>query len=214
MSTPRSSASLPLAVAERHGMVFVRPDGAAPVDVDDWLGGLGDELDGLAYDTLVPYQRQSTQWRCNWKLLIDTFLESYHVPALHKASLAASYIGAASPFDAFGPHNRIVVPQAAILEQADRPRDEWDLLAASVLQYFLAPNLIVSNLYGYVMTWRFSPDGPGSTTVEQVLYTYRPATSTEDREHFDQRFEAARGPSPATRTSRSPSWCTAASRPG
>ena len=42
------------------------------------------------------------------------------------------------------------------------------------------------------MTWRFVPDGPGRTEVEQMLYTYRPATSAEDREHFDQRFEAAR----------------------
>ena len=188
-----------LPAGERYGVVAVRPveagteSGAeAGLDVDAWLCGLGDDLAGLAYDTLVPYKRQRTVWQCNWKLLIDTFLESYHVPALHKATLGAAYIGAASPFDAFGPHNRIVVPQAAILEQEAMPRDEWDLLAASVLQYFLAPNLVISNLYGYVMTWRFVPDGPGRTEVEQILYTYRPATSAEDQAHFDQRFEAAR----------------------
>ena len=73
---------------------------------------------GGGYDTVIPYARATTTWRCNWKLLVDTFLESYHVPALHKASLGAAYIGAASPFDAFGPHNRIVVPQRALLDQA------------------------------------------------------------------------------------------------
>jgi phenylpropionate dioxygenase-like ring-hydroxylating dioxygenase large terminal subunit len=184
-----------LPAGERYGMVVVRPGRGADdeaLDVDAWLGGLGTDFAGLAYDTLVPYKRQRTAWQCNWKLLIDTFLESYHVPTLHKTSLAAAYIGAASPFDAFGAHNRIVVPQAAILEQEAMPREGWDLLAASVLQYFLAPNLVISNLYGYVMTWRFVPDGPGRTDVEQILYTYRPAATPDARAHFDQRFEAAR----------------------
>lgn len=190
--SPTELSLLPLAVEEAHGMVIVRPGGIAAIDVDAWLCGLGDELDALHFASVVPYKRASTTWQCNWKLLIDTFLESYHVPTLHKASLAAAYIGAASPFDAFGPHNRIIVPQAAILEQAAKPRDEWELLPTAVLQYFLAPNLIISNLYGYVMTWRFVADAPDRTTVEHALYTYRPADTADDRAHFDARFEAAR----------------------
>jgi len=189
---PDALGLVPLAVAEGYGMVVVRPDGDEPFDLDDWLCGLADDLGGLALGELHPYKTARTPWQCNWKLLIDTFLESYHVPFLHKASLGAAYVGAASPFDAFGPHNRIVVPQAKILEQAEQPREAWDLLAASVLQYLVAPNVIISNLYGYVMTWRFVPDGPGRTIVEHVLYTYRPAETDEDRAFFDQRFEAAR----------------------
>jgi phenylpropionate dioxygenase-like ring-hydroxylating dioxygenase large terminal subunit len=185
-------ALLPLAVAEAHGIVVVRPGGTASIDVDEWLDGLGADFAGLGYATVLPYRRAREEWRCNWKLLIDTFLESYHVPALHKASLGAAYIGAASPFDAFGRHNRIVVPQAAILDQASRAPEEWDLLAASVLQYFLAPNVIFSNLQGYVMTWRFVPLAPDRCAVEHALYTYRSPDTPEDRAHFDARFEAAR----------------------
>jgi phenylpropionate dioxygenase-like ring-hydroxylating dioxygenase large terminal subunit len=189
---PAELSLLPLAVAERHGIVVVRPGGTASIDVDEWLCGLGSDLAGLGYGTAVPYARVREEWQCNWKLLIDTFLESYHVPALHRASLGAAYIGAASPFDAFGRHNRIVVPQAAILEQAARPVEEWDLLAASVLQYFLAPNVIFSNLIGYVMSWRFVALGPDRTAVEHALYTYEPVTTDAAREHFDARFAAAR----------------------
>ena len=190
--SPIELSMLPLAVAEAHGMVIVRPGGTASIDVDEWLDGLGNELRSLNFASVVPYARTSTTWQCNWKLLIDTFLESYHVPTLHKVSLAASYIGAASPFDAFGPHNRIVVPQAAILEQAAKPRDEWELLPTAVLQYFLAPNLIISNLYGYVMTWRFVPEAVDRTVVEHALYTYGAVDTDDDRTHFDARFEAAR----------------------
>jgi phenylpropionate dioxygenase-like ring-hydroxylating dioxygenase large terminal subunit len=180
-----------LGAGERHGIVAVHPGSAEPVDVDAWLCGLGSELDSLHYASLIPYKREQTRWACNWKLLLDTFLESYHVPALHKISLAPFYLGIASPFDAYGPHNRIVVPQNSILDQRDRPASEWALLPYAVLQYFIAPNIIVSNLYGYVMVWRFVPEAAGVTVVEHELYTYAPAASPADREHFDQRFGAA-----------------------
>ena len=179
-------------VAERHGMLFVRPGGGAPIDADAWLGGLAGDLAARRYDRLIPYDRHVSTWAGNWKLLIDTFLESYHVFALHRASIGDAYLGIASPFAAFGPHNRIVVPQTAILGQAERPRDEWELLPYAVLQYFLAPNVIVSNLDGYVMTWRFLADAPDRTTVDHVIYTWAPVDTEEGRAHFDARFGAAR----------------------
>jgi phenylpropionate dioxygenase-like ring-hydroxylating dioxygenase large terminal subunit len=182
----------PLAAAEGRGLVVVRPGGDEPIDVDDWLCGLGPELGARHYGALTAYRQQASTWQCNWKLLLDTFLESYHVFTLHRESLGSFYLGIASPFDAFGPHNRIVVPQTTILQQAERPREEWELLPYAVLQYFLAPNVIISNLYGYVMTWRFVADAADRTTVEHSLYTTEPVETDEGRQHFDTRFEAAR----------------------
>ena len=189
---PATLGLRPLVVAERHGLVVVRPSGNQPVDVDEWLCGLGAELDAREFSSLIPYHRASTTWACNWKLLLDTFLESYHVFALHRESLGPFYIGVASPFDAFGTHNRIVVPQSSVLDQADRPRDEWELLPYAVLQYYLAPNVIISNLYGYVLTWRFVADAVDRTTVELSMYTYESVESETRRKHFDERYEAAR----------------------
>jgi phenylpropionate dioxygenase-like ring-hydroxylating dioxygenase large terminal subunit len=181
-----------LGVGEAGGIVVVRANGAEPVDVEQWLAGLAREIQGLRYDTLHPHRDERSQWQCNWKLLLDTFLESYHVFALHKTSLASFYLGIASPFDAFGPHNRLVVPQTSILDQADDPPETWRLLPHAVLQYFLAPNVVVSNLYGYVMTWRFVPRGVDRTEVHHTLYTYDAVDTDEQRAHYDQRFDAAR----------------------
>jgi phenylpropionate dioxygenase-like ring-hydroxylating dioxygenase large terminal subunit len=181
----------PLPVAESHGLVVVSPRGE-PVDVDRWLSGLGPELASYRFGSLLPYRRASQTWACNWKLLLDTFFESYHVFALHRVSLGALYLGIASPFDAYGPHNRLVVPQTSILEQADQPREKWDLLSHAVVQYFLAPNMIVSNLYGYLVTWRFVPLSAGETLVENTLYTEAPVVTDAERAHFDARFAAGR----------------------
>jgi nitrite reductase/ring-hydroxylating ferredoxin subunit len=179
-------------VAERHGMLFVRPAGDAPIDADGWLAGLGPDLAARRYDLLIPYDRHVSTWAANWKLLIDTFLESYHVFALHRDSIASSYLGIASPFAAFGPHNRIVVPQTAILGQGERPRDDRELLPYAVLQYFLAPNVIVSNLDRYVMTWRFVADAADRTTVDHAIYTWAPVDTDEARAHVDARFGLGR----------------------
>ena len=181
----------PLPVAEAHGLVVVSPSGS-PFDVDDWLCGLGPELASYRMESLIPYRRASQRWSCNWKLLLDTFFESYHVFALHRVSLSALYLGIASPFDAFGPHNRLVVPQTSILELADQPSEKWELAPHAVVQYFLAPSTIVSNLYGYLVTWRFIPLSSGETLVENALYTETPVESDDERAHYDARFAAGR----------------------
>jgi phenylpropionate dioxygenase-like ring-hydroxylating dioxygenase large terminal subunit len=181
----------PLPAAEAHGLVVVSPAGDR-FDVEQWLCGLGPELTSYRMGSVLPYRRASQRWACNWKLLLDTFFESYHVFALHRVSLGALYLGIASPFDAFGPHNRLVVPQTSILELADEPREKWDLMSHAVVQYFLAPNLILSNLYGYVVTWRFAPLGAGQTLVENALYTDGPVLTDAERAHYDSRFAAGR----------------------
>jgi phenylpropionate dioxygenase-like ring-hydroxylating dioxygenase large terminal subunit len=184
----------PLPVSERHGLVVVDPRRGAPplLDVDGWLCGLADELATYGYDHLVPFRRATETWQCNWKLLLETFFESYHVFALHRESLGPLYTGLASPAHGFGPHNRVIVPMASILGLADQPPASWELLPHAVVQYFIAPDLIVSNLYGHVNTWRFVPRGPGATEVVHTLYTRGEVVDPDERESYHRRFESAR----------------------
>jgi hypothetical protein len=110
--------------------------------------------------------------------------------ALHRESLA-TYLGVASPFDAYGDHNRIVVPQSSVLDQCAGPPESWRLLPHAVVQFFLAPNLIISNINDYVLTWRFLPDAVDRTTVQLSMYSVGPVADDTQREHFDTRFAAA-----------------------
>ena len=126
-------------------MVDPRRD-AGPLDVEEWLAGLGEELADYGYGAFVPFRTETTTWRANWKLLLDTFFESYHVFSLHRESLGTLYPGLASPVSALGPHNRIVVPQGSLLDLADQPESAWVLGPHAVVQYFVAPDLIFSNL--------------------------------------------------------------------
>jgi phenylpropionate dioxygenase-like ring-hydroxylating dioxygenase large terminal subunit len=157
-------------VAEAHGIVFVRPGGGAPIDAVAQLEGLGPDLDSFRLDSYRVYGRMRREWRCNWKLLLDTFMESYHVFALHGASVGPDYPGHVMIFDAFGPHLRIPVPRASLLDFAERPQTEWALLPHATVQYHLSPNAMVNHTIDHLILWRFDPTAVDCTVAEMTMY--------------------------------------------
>jgi phenylpropionate dioxygenase-like ring-hydroxylating dioxygenase large terminal subunit len=161
---------VPVPAAEAHGVVFVRPVGDDPIDGEAELAGLGADLDGFRLGEQRVYGRMRREWRCNWKLLLDTFLESYHVFALHGASVGPDYPGHVMVSDAFGPHLRIPVPRASLLELADRPRSEWSLLPHATVQYHLSPNAMVNHTIDHLVLWRFVPLAVDRTAAEMTMY--------------------------------------------
>jgi phenylpropionate dioxygenase-like ring-hydroxylating dioxygenase large terminal subunit len=165
----------PVPVAEGHGVVLVRAGGGAPIDVDAVLGPeVARDLDGFGLAGWHVWDRMSRAWACNWKLILDTFTESYHVFALHGASVGPDYPGHVMVFDAFGPHLRIPVPRASILDFETRPRESWDLLAHATVQYHLSPNAMVNHTIDHIILWRFEPVAPDRTVAEMTMYTREP----------------------------------------
>jgi phenylpropionate dioxygenase-like ring-hydroxylating dioxygenase large terminal subunit len=180
---------VPLPVAEAAGVVLVRPEGDAPIDVEATLCGLGPELEAYALASYARYAHQRRRWRCNWKLLLDTFMESYHVFALHGASVGPDYPGHVMVFDPFGPNMRIPVPRASILELEQRPRDEWSLLPHATVQYFIAPNAMVNHTIDHVILWRFVPVAADETIAEMTMYVPERVDDDAWRKTMDDWFE-------------------------
>ena len=84
-----SLTELPL--CEKHGLVWVIPtptaDASAGFDIDPWLGGLGPELASFGFGGWSFYDKRVIPESMNWKILVDTFHEGYHIGFLHKESL-------------------------------------------------------------------------------------------------------------------------------
>lgn len=178
---PATSALVPVPCGEGHGLVLVRPGGGAAVDVDAVLGApVARDLDGFGLAGYHVWDRVERTWACNWKLLLDTFTESYHVFALHGASVGPDYPGHVMCFDAFGPHLRIPVPRATILGLEDRPTDEWDLLAHATVQYHVSPNAMVNHTIDHFILWRFEPAAVDRTVATMTMYTPEPRAARAD----------------------------------
>jgi len=96
-----------LPAAERHGMLFVRPKPiqqarASRSNVDSGLGPLATDLAHSGWKTYPMFSADRINPRINWKFAIDTFLEGYHIPHLHRKTIAPYFIGNCGTFDGAG----------------------------------------------------------------------------------------------------------------
>lgn len=88
------------------GLVWVGLDPACPPDFSDVTGELADDLDALQLGESHCYDHATFPVKANWKLVMDSMLDSYHVTRLHKDSLAQFSVDSENQIDRIGPHIR------------------------------------------------------------------------------------------------------------
>lgn len=85
----------PAKVGIWQNLVFVNADPAAE-DLSDWLGDLPaktgphvpDQRGPFAPEALVEVASVVYRVRANWKVVVENFIDGYHLPLLHRVSLA------------------------------------------------------------------------------------------------------------------------------
>ncbi|MBT8467947.1 MAG: aromatic ring-hydroxylating dioxygenase subunit alpha, partial [Deltaproteobacteria bacterium] len=73
-----------LPVAERFGFIWVVATPAGEYDFDAFLDPLEPDLGPLNLENHVVFRRATTTARTNWKIVMEAFLDGYHVRHLHK----------------------------------------------------------------------------------------------------------------------------------
>ena len=146
-----------VAVAERYGLVFVRPGGTEPIDVDAFLAGAQDDLGSFDLAGYTHIESRTHTWKMNWKLVLDTFTESYHIRTLHRDSLLGRFNSDCVIFEPFGRHCVSIGLRNDVLDETAKPEETWSLLPYGTIQYFLVPNGLVVHQLDHVETWRIEP---------------------------------------------------------
>jgi nitrite reductase/ring-hydroxylating ferredoxin subunit len=98
-----------LPVCEAGGIVWVGLDPDAPVDFSEVQGQIAHDFDAFGIPGMHVYGRRIFDLAANWKLLIETFLETYHVPPLHAKTVAPMFAPVPTLMSHFGPHTRQTV---------------------------------------------------------------------------------------------------------
>src|SRR6185436_13795816 len=110
-------------------------------------------------------------WPFNWKLVIDTFTEPYHIPELHRRSIAPDYDFRNSIWDAFGLGQRTINFRTTIdAELREKPENERTLLPHTTIEYFLLPNVVLTHQIDHVELWRATPLAVDRTLVSTSLF--------------------------------------------
>lgn len=71
-----------------QGWIYVTLNGYAP-KVADLLRELEPEVARYRLDGYIALAQQDFRWNTNWKLLTENFMEGYHLPVAHKATVGA-----------------------------------------------------------------------------------------------------------------------------
>jgi phenylpropionate dioxygenase-like ring-hydroxylating dioxygenase large terminal subunit len=180
-----------LPALERFGCIWVRPEPGARFDIDDELNGLGPELASFGFENYHHYTTRVLRRRMNWKMLIDTFLESYHFGVLHTETVAPIFLHNVCLFHPFGYHMRETLPRRSIVDMRGLPESEWDLVKHTALVYILFPNSVVVMQADHAEVWRVFPvDGRVDECVAFLdFYIPEPATSEKAHEHWRRNLD-------------------------
>jgi len=180
-----------LPVAERHGLVWVGPMSQDKVDIDDFLGDAGPLLARMRIDEGGLFRREQFALNTNWKLVIDTFLETYHIKYLHRNTVA-KFAESMSVTEPLGLHARLLAPKRDWHKLEPRERD-FEADVNVVLR--LWPNTIVIWVRDHAELYVTVPDGenPNRCLVTQYLMTPDPEVPEADEAKWEYFWELAVG---------------------
>lgn len=176
---PAQRGLAPRPAVERHGLVWLG-DG-----VDGYLGEVGADLAALALDRHVLWRRARTTRRCNWKLVIEAFLDGYHIRVLHRESIYRFFLDAASIAEpagpAAGPHVRAITARRA-LREAPQDLSGADLPQLVTPSLLLFPSTIVIRHPDFVSIMTVAPLAPDLTDWDHMMLI--PADRAGEAEHW------------------------------
>jgi Rieske 2Fe-2S family protein len=93
-----------------QGFIFVYIGEAPQQTLVEYMGQQGQDIDGYPFELGTQMYQYETEVQCNWKLLVDSYSEVYHIPILHAQSLSPTMMVPDNPNGRFlgtwikGPH--------------------------------------------------------------------------------------------------------------
>jgi choline monooxygenase len=156
---------------EVDGLIIIGPldaDGADPQD------GTGEAMawltDGIVWrDKLLPAQRlvymDSTPRAMNWKVLVEQFLEGYHIKSTHKDTFFPLQYDDLNVVETFGPNSRITFPYRNIERLRERPESTWTTDARVTYVYHLFPNVMLGTFPNLVLMIVIDPVDIDHSTI-------------------------------------------------
>jgi len=184
-------ALCPLPVAERDGLLWVVPTPGGTIDLDAHLGALSGELSAYGFAGYHHYTTRAIRRRMNWKLVIDTFGEAYHLKPLHRATVGHIYHQNVEVCRSHGRSHSMTLARRTIESLRGTPEATWELIPHAAVVYVLFPNTVFTVQGDHVDVLRVYP---ADRRVDECVmyvdwYVPEPATSEKAIRHWEKNVD-------------------------
>lgn len=168
-------------IEEAYGLLWLIQDSRNPTTIAEYLGGLVPEFESLKLADMHLYFDQTRTLNANWKFPLFAFLESYHIAALHKDSIASFFHGNIAHSEEFGLHYRSFVPRTNADELATASLDQVNLNDYITPTNIIFPNVcMIGHPTSLSIIAMFPGETPGTSSWRHMLLTpHEPKTDAE-----------------------------------
>lgn len=170
------------------GVIYAQLDGGA-LDVSQLSPQVDADFTALGLPTAHVYGRKTFDLKANWKVVLEPFLEGYHVQRLHAASIGNLFVDAPSMVDSFGANirqvsGRIGYEPAMLDEELDS-----NIHKLITHAYTAFPNVVVVTSQYYISLMILMPYDVDHTIVHYYMLTPGPATTPKAEEVFERSYD-------------------------
>src|SRR5262249_12943478 len=111
----------------QHGLIWtvLDPHVMEAPDIAAYLAGLNDDLTELGIANHRFFRQNAVLRNANWKLIIDAFVEFYHIKRLHASTIGQFFADAKAAAERVGPHLRMLVGRDGFEIVRQLPANEW-----------------------------------------------------------------------------------------
>jgi phenylpropionate dioxygenase-like ring-hydroxylating dioxygenase large terminal subunit len=145
-------------------------DRHAPADFSSLSEQLAIDFTAMGLPEAHVYGHRQFDLKANWKLVLEPFLEGYHVQRLHAQSIGDMFADVPNVYDRFGRHTRQVSGKANFTpEMLDQPvKNIHELVTHAYLAF---PNTVVVTSPYYISVMIIMPRAAGRSVVDYFMLT-------------------------------------------
>lgn len=175
---------VPVHAEERLGMIWVNQDGGT---------GSDDPLPVLLTERTQLYDSKSVDLEVNWKVLLEGFVEGYHIRYTHPETFFPYGFDNLNLVDFYGRSSRITYPFRRIEKLRQVPAAERKLDGLLTFVYHVFPNVLVIQLSRHTSVLVLEPLGVDRTRQHSYVLANDPGEAALEEARRDSVFVTETG---------------------
>ena len=175
----------------RHGLIWVVLDPAreAPPAMAAYLGDVDNDLAAIGMAGHRFFRQNAAIRAANWKLIMDAFVEVYHVKRLHADTIGPFFADARAVTDHLGPHQRLLVARDNLAELSALPPSEWSPQHHATMVHLIFPNTIIVYHPDYISHLGMFPTAANETLFVHTMLIPEDPADEKAQKHWERSFD-------------------------